>query len=234
MYLLLASKHKMKKEEIIPFDLKRMLLGQAPPEFLLEVLIRTLIVYLVAIIIVRLLGKRMNGQISIIEMSVMVLMGAILSLPMQSPDRGIVQGIVALLTVLFLLRGINKLAFRRPRLEKLIHGEAVVLIKDGILQLDQLKATTISKQQLFGVLRSQQITNLSQVKRLYLEAYGDFSIYHNEKPAPGLSILPPNDKDLNENLTDSGKQACTNCGTVQEVQGPCSNCGQQKWTAAIQ
>lgn len=224
----------MKKEEIIPFDLKRMLLGQAPPEFLLEVLIRTLIVYLVAIIIVRLLGKRMNGQISIIEMSVMVLMGAILSLPMQSPDRGIVQGIVALLTVLFLLRGINKLAFRRPRLEKLIHGEAVVLIKDGILQLEQLKATIISKQQLFGVLRSQQVTNLSQVKRLYLEAYGDFSVYRNEEPMPGLSILPPNDKDLNENLTDSGKQACTNCGTVQEVRGACSNCGQQKWTAAIQ
>lgn len=224
----------MKKEEIIPFDLRRILLGQAPPEFLAEVLIRTLIVYLAAIVVVRLLGKRMNGQLSILEMSVMVLMGAILSLPMQAADRGIVQGFVALLTVLLLLRGINWLTFRKPAIEQLVHGHTVLLVKDGMLQTDQLEATRITKQQLYGVLRSNNITNLGQVKRVYLEPYGDFSVYRQDVPRAGLSLLPPTDKDLTETIQGTGEQACCNCGRVQNKDGAaCAHCGQQQWTEAV-
>jgi hypothetical protein len=51
----------MKKEDIIPWDWQRILFGQAPPEFLLEVLMRTSIIYIALLIIVRLMGKRMGG-----------------------------------------------------------------------------------------------------------------------------------------------------------------------------
>ena len=51
----------MKKEEIEPWDWPRILFGQAPPEFLVEVLMRTLIVYLALQVVVRLMGKRMGG-----------------------------------------------------------------------------------------------------------------------------------------------------------------------------
>jgi uncharacterized membrane protein YcaP (DUF421 family) len=228
----------MKKEEIIPFDLKRMLFGQAPPEFLVEVLIRTLIVYLIAIVVLRLLGKRMNGQLSILEMSVMVLMGAILSLPMQAPDRGIVQGIVALLTVLVLLRGINWLTFTRPKLGKLIHGETVLLIKDGVMQLAEMRETHISKQQLFGVLRNQKIQQLGSVKRLYLETSGGFSVYCAANPKAGLPVIPPTDKEMTNGLQDAGAKACTNCGLIKPAPitdvAACANCGKDQFTKAVQ
>lgn len=226
----------MKKEEIILWDLKRIFLGQAPPEFLLEVLIRTLLVYLCGTVIIRLLGKRMNGQISILEMSVMVLMGAILSLPMQVPDRGIVQGMVALLTVLLLLRGINWLSFRKPKWEGLIHGRTIMLVKDGILQLQELRDQRISRQQLYGVLRSKQITNLGQVKRMYLEAYGSFSVYTANEIKAGLSLLPPNDTDLGQHLNTTPDKVCADCGWIKPVtsiSGSCPNCGADKWTSAV-
>src|SRR5215218_8575251 len=162
----------MKKEEIHLWDIKRILFGQVPPEFLLEVLIRTLIIYISVIVITRLLGKRMNGQLTILEMSIMITMGAILAVPMQVPDRGILQGIVLLFCVLLLLRGVNWLAFKSSRFEKIIHGEAELLVKDGMLQLPALSRTNISKQQLYATLRSKQIMQLGQVKRLYIEACG--------------------------------------------------------------
>src|SRR4051794_27920372 len=112
---LIKRKGNMKKEEIHLWDIKRILFGQAPPEFLLEVLLRTLIIYISVIVIMRLLGKRMNGQLTILEMSIMVMMGAILSVPMQIPDRGILQGIVLLISVLALLRGVNLIAFKNSR-----------------------------------------------------------------------------------------------------------------------
>jgi len=78
----------MKKEEIHLYDIKRILLGQAPVEFMLEVLIRTVITYIALLFLLKLLGKRMDGQVTIIEMSVMITLGAIVSVAMQLPDRG--------------------------------------------------------------------------------------------------------------------------------------------------
>ena len=51
----------MNKEEIKLSDWQRILIGDAPVEFLLEVFIRTALIYLALLIIMRFLGKRMNG-----------------------------------------------------------------------------------------------------------------------------------------------------------------------------
>jgi uncharacterized membrane protein YcaP (DUF421 family) len=157
---------------------------------------------------------------------------------MQSPDRGIVQGIVALLTVLFLLRGINWLTFTRPKLGKLIHGETVVLIKDGIMQLPEMRNTHISKQQLFGVLRNQKIQQLGSVKRLYLETSGEFSVYCAANAKPGLPVIPPTDEEMTNRLPEAGAQACTNCGLVkpagEKSTAACTNCGKDQFTKAVQ
>lgn len=227
----------MKKEEIHLWDVKRILLGDAPPEFMLEVFIRSLLVYLIAIVVMRWMGKRMNGQHTIIELSVMVMMGAIISLPMQAPDRGILQGVLVLLVTLILLRGINWLGFRNSRFEKLVQGESFVLVKDGVLQKDVQQNTAITNQQVFEILRSKQIYNLGKVKRMYIEACGIFSIYKGENEKPGLPIYPQIDETIYESYENVSHQekACSNCGLVQvSATANCSNCGKEDWVKAIQ
>lgn len=61
-------------------DLKRILFGVAPPEFMLEVFIHTLIIYIALLFIVRALGKRMSGQLTIMEMAVMLTIGVYIEL----------------------------------------------------------------------------------------------------------------------------------------------------------
>jgi hypothetical protein len=58
----------MKKEDIHLGDWARILFGEAPPIFLLEVFIRTLIVYVFLLYILRWLAKRMSGQLTIMEL----------------------------------------------------------------------------------------------------------------------------------------------------------------------
>jgi uncharacterized membrane protein YcaP (DUF421 family) len=108
----------MKKEEIIPFDWHRFLFGQAPAEFLLEVFIRTSIIYIVLLIIVRLLGKRMSGQLSISELSVMVTLGAIVAPAMQIPQMGVLQGAMILVCALAFQRGLNLMEFKKAAFEQ--------------------------------------------------------------------------------------------------------------------
>jgi uncharacterized membrane protein YcaP (DUF421 family) len=227
----------MKKEEIHLWDIKRILLGNAPPEFLLEVLIRTLIIYFVTLVIMRLLGKRMSGQLTIIELAVMVTMGAIISVPMQMPERGILQGILALVLALAFHRGINSLGLKSSKAESIIQGESSLLVKDGVLQLEEMKKANISKEQIFAGLRNKQIYSLGKVKRLYLEACGLFSIYEDAHAKPGLPVLPDGDDALLDLQPKAhGKVVCLNCGNpVQETEKgqSCVNCGNKEYTKAI-
>src|SRR6476659_4263861 len=73
----------MEKDEIHFGDIKRWLFGDAPPEFMIEVFIRTILIYLFLLLIVRLMGKRMSGQITLTEMAVMITLGAIVSPAIQ-------------------------------------------------------------------------------------------------------------------------------------------------------
>src|SRR6195952_5060980 len=122
----------MKKEDVDLGDLTRILFGEAPPLFLVEVFIRTLITYIFLLFILRWLGKRMSGQLTIMELSVMLTLGAIVSASMQLPDHCILEGILLLHCALGFQRGISYLGVLSTKFERLTQGKVGMLIKDGI------------------------------------------------------------------------------------------------------
>lgn len=226
----------MSKEDIHLDDMKRILFGSAPPEFLLEVFIRTVLIYILCLIIVKWLGKRMSGQISVTEKAVMILIGAIISVPVQVPDRGLLQGILLLFGILLLYNGLNWWGYKKKKVEHLTQGKAVMLIKDNVLQLDSMHKTKISKEQLFSVLRSKKLFNLGQVKRVYLEACGIFSVYEETEAKAGLDLFPEDDKTamVHEQEQATEHLSCAHCGfTVSKNNyAQCLNCGTDAWTKA--
>ncbi|GAB3502482.1 hypothetical protein GCM10027341_30530 [Spirosoma knui] len=228
----------MKKEEIRLDDWERILFGLAPPEFLIETLVRAILIYLILLVVVRLLGKRMSGQLTITEMSVMVTVGAIISPSLEAPDRGILLAVVAMLCMMIFQRGLTLLEFKFKKFENVSQGETTILIKDGTLQLDNLADTRITRQQILAQLRAKEIYNLGEVKRLYIEACGAFSIYKHKEAKPGLSTLPPDDTSIQEIQSCADDTvACTNCANTvpADEQGkPCPVCSQQVWTKAVQ
>lgn len=112
----------MKKEEIYFWDIKRWLFGHAPPEFMIEVFIRTILIYLFLLLVVRLLGKRMAGQMTLSELAVMLTLGALVSPVMQLPDRGILFGVLVLICALIFQRGLNLWAFKNEKVEHVTQG----------------------------------------------------------------------------------------------------------------
>jgi uncharacterized membrane protein YcaP (DUF421 family) len=226
----------MKKEEIHLDDIHRILFGQTPPIFLVEVMIRTLVIYIFLLFVVRALGKRMSGQLTIMEMAVMLTLGAIVSIAMQIPDRGVVLSMFVLLCTLVFHRGLGKLGFKSTRIEDITQGQLSVLVKDGVLQLDEMEKCSISRQQLFAELRGSQIYNLGKVKRVYLEACGLFTIFQTEQDKPGLTVLPPDDQDIFKSQHHVELIACINCGLVHKItdeKSPCADCGHDKWVDAV-
>ncbi len=228
----------MDKEDISLTDFQRILFGEAPPEFLAEVLFRTMIIIFALLVFLRLIGKRMGGVLTFSELAVMLTLGAILAVPMQTPERGILQGLLILIVALLLQRGLNLLEFKNPKLEQRSQGEVVLLVKDGVVDCDNLFKKRISRQQVFAELRKENIFNLGQVKRMYMEACGVFSIYKFPEERPGLSILPPSDLAFYKSIEDkgNGRVSCSNCGYVErsdKKDAACEKCHAKEWTQAI-
>jgi uncharacterized membrane protein YcaP (DUF421 family) len=225
----------MKKEDIHPFDLARIIFGEAPPLFLVEVFVRTLIMYIALLLFLKWLGKRMNSEISVMEMTIMIMVGAIISVPMQFPESGLLQGMLILLCTLGIYNGLNWLSVKKQSVEKLVQGEPVLLLKDGVLQLGVMEKSRVSRQQLFSILRNHRIFNLGQVRRVYLEACGLFSVFEQKEPRPGLPIFPPRDSALLDTQQEVVEPVCTNCGFVQRSavsEEMCFKCGKISWIRA--
>ena len=228
----------MKKEEIHLGDWHRLFIGNNPGEFLLEVAIRTLIIYLFLLLMMRFMGKRMNAQLNVVELSVMVMLGAIVAVAMQLPDRGLLHSIMTLGCVLVLYRGSNWLAFKNRRIEHVLQGDLEQVVAEGEMNLAAMAKMRLSREQLFAQLRKAKIQHLGQVKRVYMEANGEFSIYQQQPPRPGLSVLPDKDTALHfAEPADLQHEACERCGHIEPAgQHPanCPRCGSATWTKAVQ
>jgi uncharacterized membrane protein YcaP (DUF421 family) len=167
----------------------------------------------------------------------MVTLGAIVSPAMQIPQLGVLMGIMILVCALIFQRGLNVAEFKSSKFEKISQGEVGLAVKDGIIQLEEMKRVKVSRQQLFSALRGQNVYNLGDVGRVYMEACGIFSVYRKDEPSPGLAIFPPTDDSINgysqQVLEDS--RVCATCGNVTEDTDEthkCQNCQSNTWINA--
>src|SRR3978361_131613 len=101
----------MKPEEIKITDWMRILFGEVPGSFYLEVFIRALFVYLFLMGAMRLLGKRMSSTLGRNEMVAMVTLAATIGIPLQTPDRGLLPALMIGVIVVLIGRWIALKAF---------------------------------------------------------------------------------------------------------------------------
>jgi uncharacterized membrane protein YcaP (DUF421 family) len=217
---------------------KRLLLGTAPWSFLLEVVARVVVVYAFLLVLARLWGKRMSGQVSNLELGVVLLLGAIVAPAFEVPGSGLIPAAVLLLGLLALHRGVTWLGARFPKAERVTQGRPTMLLAEGRLQPRELEHVGLSNEQLFAALRAQSIRHLGELQRIYFEGYGDFSLLRASTPKPGLSVLPAQDADLQHGLPRAkGWLACVRCGHVLRTESPpsrCEWCGATGFTEAVE
>ncbi|SFC35175.1 Protein of unknown function [Parapedobacter composti] len=228
----------MEKQDIKLSDVSRILFGEVPGEFYVEVIFRILIIYLVLMISMRVMGKRMASQIGRNEMAAMVSLAAAIGVPLQDPSRGLLPVIVIALIVMFFQSLITRRAAIDQRFERISQGNIELLITDSILNLEGMERSRLSRNRLFAQLRSMQVSHLGMVDRLFLEANGTFSLKLNPEARPGLSIMPEWDQEFLSTMEqDEEAVACGRCGkTVTKSEQPltCPNCGRaNEWTVAI-
>ena len=192
--------------------------------------IRTVVLYLVLILVIRLMGKRQLGQMEPSEMVVTMLVADLASIPMQDGAIPLLSGLIPILTVLGLELLLSSLSLRSIRLRKLLCGKPVILIENGRLIQENLRRTQVTLDELSGHLRLKDVLDFQSVQYAILETNGDLSVFPfpAEKPASakdagiraGRQYLPvtiiSDGKLLHENLKKAKKDGAWLRNALQE------------------
>lgn len=147
--------------------------------------IRTIILYLILIAVIRIMGKRQVGQMEPSEFVVTMLVANLASIPMQDGGIPLYSGLVPILTVLGVELALSAASMRSVGFRRLLCGRPVILIENGhVLQIN-LRRTRITLDELTGHLREKDVLNVTDVQYAILETNGNLSVfpYPKHKPA---------------------------------------------------
>ena len=146
--------------------------------------IRTIILYIVLIFGIRLMGKRQIGQMEASEFVVTMLVANLASIPMQDGGIPLFSGLVPILTVLGMELVFSGIIMHSIRFRKLLCGKPVILIDNGKILQENLRATRVTMDELASHLRQKDVMDLKAVQYAILETDGNLSVFPYAKEAP--------------------------------------------------
>lgn len=224
-------------EGLLP-DLKTLLMGEEDYAFLIQVLVRSVIMFFIVVIGLRLMGKRGIKQLSVFELVIILTLGSAAGDPMFYKEVGLLNCALVFLIILGLYKAIIRLMVKSKKIEYLLEGKPICLIVDGIFCIDNFKKEDLPVDEFFSELRVQYVSQLGQIREAYLETSGEISIffYDDDEVKPGLTILPNEYMKHQKEIHEKGSYACAFCGTVKELEPTagqqCTVCGRREWLKA--
>ena len=146
----------------------------------MDILIRSLVIFLFLWFVVRVGGKREVAQLSAFDMILLITVGDLVSQGVVQEDYSLTAAVIAVAT--FTLAGIvlNALTFRWPRFRPWLAGRARIVIRDGEPLLDTLSGEQMTIQDVHEAARQQGIRRLSDIELCVLEVDGSFSFFTRE------------------------------------------------------
>ena len=220
------------------FSWKEFFLGGEEWIFLLEIVLRTVIMFLTIIIGLRVLGKRGVKQLSVFELVVIIGLGSAAGDPMFYKDVGIISSIIVFVVIILVYSLLTYLIGRFKKFENLLEGKPICLIQDGVFLVDNFKKENLGSDEFFSELRLKGISHLGQIETAIEETSGDISVFfYDEKDIKfGLPVMPHSLDYPLKNISKEGYYSCTFCGYTEEKQignaGICKNCNKENWVDA--
>ena len=143
---------------------------------MLTLLWRTVLIYLILFLIMRLMGKRQIGELEVTDLVTTLLLSEIASLPITNVELPVSHAIVPMIILLFLEVSFSVILIRFPKLRFLVSARPTVIIQKGELDQSALRSLRISIDELISEIRQLGYTSLSQVDCAILEKNGKLTV----------------------------------------------------------
>jgi uncharacterized membrane protein YcaP (DUF421 family) len=141
-----------------------------------DIVLRTVVVYIVLLTGLRLSGKRELGQMTVFDLVVLLLLANAVQGAMVGGDNSLVGGILAAVVLLILNGVMARVRLRWPRLRRVMEGSPTLLILRGEVILDHLIREGLDQEILEAALREHGVADVADVEMAVLEIDGSISV----------------------------------------------------------
>lgn len=221
------------------FDPRRLLMNDLPGSFLLEVFFRSAVMYVLALVVLRLAGRRGVKQLSLFELVIIITLGSAAGDPLLYEDVGLLPALTVFATVLGLYRLTTHLVAKSKKVDRWLEGNPLYLVEEGEFAIDNFRKGALAQDEFFAELRLRSVDHLGQVRLALLETSGQLSVffYADAEVRYGLPILPHAFRDQPAALDEGVPYACTFCGHVKlfdrsQPAPACPRCRTTRWAKA--
>ena len=143
---------------------------------MLTAITRTVILYLVVVLALRLTGKRQVGELQPTELVVAILISELAAVPMQNFGIPLLSGVIPIVTLLCLETILSFVSSKSIRFRNVFSGTTSVLIKNGRIDQQELSRLRISADELLEELRLKNVFDITTVGSAFLETNGQLSV----------------------------------------------------------
>lgn len=150
-----------------------------------NVIIRTLIIYVILELSMKLMGKRQIGEFQLSELVTTLLLSELAALPISDPDIPILYMVLPVSLIISLEVITSYLSVKSVRLRRILSGKPSVLIRRGVLDQSELRRLRISCSELLGQLRQKGYGDISEINYAIVEDNGQLSVF------PKIAMRPP-------------------------------------------
>jgi uncharacterized membrane protein YcaP (DUF421 family) len=141
----------------------------------MDIVIRSAVVYLVVMVLMRLLGRRELSKMQPFDLLILVVIADFVQQGVTQQDYSVTGAVLAVGTFALLIVATSWLAWRFPRTRPIIDGNPVVLLENGNPIMDNLRRERISLEEIAAQARLQQLESLQRIRWAILETSGEIS-----------------------------------------------------------
>jgi len=143
---------------------------------LLYVAWHTFVIYAFLIAMLQVLGRRTLGQLTVIDLVVIVVLGSAVETAMVAGNTTLPAGLVSVAMLLILNRALTAVFFANKRLRHLVSGSPILLIHFGHFEEEHLKRTGLTRADVLQSLRARGYCSAEEVKFAVLETDGTINV----------------------------------------------------------
>ena len=143
---------------------------------MLIVCIRTFILYVVVLFALRVMGKSELSKMSTFQMVVLFMIAELASIPIDTPSSSLINGAVAIFTLLFLQVLLSYVSIKNEKFKNFINGRPSIIIDKGMLNVKEMERLRITINDLFEQLRIGNCPSITDVEYAVMESNGQLSI----------------------------------------------------------
>jgi uncharacterized membrane protein YcaP (DUF421 family) len=151
-----------------------------------EKVARPVLVYVFLVVGLRLAGKRELAQLNPFDLVVLLTLSNTVQNAIIGDDNSVTGGLIGATTLLVVNYGVVRFLYRHQTLDRIVEGDADVLVEDGHVREDRLDKELITRAELETAARKQGLDSLDDVDRAVLEAGGSIS-FVAKKPSAEAS-----------------------------------------------